>query len=306
MEEAKTFIAKDGATIAYRIKRRAETPLIAPSRVEPCPTLVLLHGLASNMTRWSEFTATTRLSKDCDLLRLDLRGHGGSMNRGRVGMEVWCDDLAALLRAEHVHRAELVGHCLGANLALWFARRHPDLVSGLVLIEPMFRAALSGPMATVATLRPLINALIPPLLALAALGVHRRHLATLDLAELDRAAREAMAAAGAFPTGRYASPAKDLRLLPLVVYLQDLLAVTGPLPDLASIHVPVLTLLSTGGAFGDPQITARLLAALPHGHMESLDALHWIPTEQPLAMREAIERWCARKGVNPGPPSRVP
>jgi pimeloyl-ACP methyl ester carboxylesterase len=292
MEESRTFITADGAAIAYRFKHRTETERAAPRR-----TLVLLHGLASNMTRWSEFTANTRLAADCDLMRLDLRGHGGSLNRGRVGMEIWCSDLAALLRAENVGRAELVGHCLGANLALWFARRHPDMVSGLVLIEPMFRAALSGRMATVAAMRPLITALIPALLALAALGVHRRRLATLDLAELDRAARKAMAAAGgSFPTGRYASPAKDLRLLPLVIYLQDLLAVTGPLPDLTNIHAPVLSLLSTGGAFGDPQVTARLLAALPQGRIERLDALHWIPTEQPLAMREAIEGWCDRSG----------
>lgn len=297
MEEVRTFIAKDGATIAYRIKRSAAVPLAVSGQAKARLTLVLLHGLASNMTRWSEFTSTTRLSKDCDLVRLDLRGHGGSLYRGRVGMEVWCSDLAALLRAENVDRVELVGHCLGANIALWFARRHPEMVSGLVLIEPMFRAALSGRMATVAALRPLIVTLIPPLLTLAALGVHRRSLATLDLAELDRAARKAMAAAGgSFPTGRYASPAKDLRLLPLVIYLQDLLAVTGPLPDLANIQAPVLSLLSTGGAFGDPQATSRLLASLPQGRIKHLDALHWIPTEQPLAMREAIEGWCDRHG----------
>ncbi len=288
MEEARTFITADSTTIAYRIMRRTETHRTSPRR-----TLVLLHGLASNMTRWTEFTTSTRLSEDCDILRLDLRGHGGSVSRGRIDMEVWCADLAALLRAEGVDKAELVGHCLGANIALWFARRHPELVSGLVLIEPMFRAALSGRMSTVLSLRPVIKALIPLLLALAALGVHRRRLESLDLAELDRTARKAMAEAG-FPTDRYASPLKDLRRLPLVVYLQALLAVTGPLPELSRIKAPVLTLLSTGGAFGDPQATARLLAALPQGRMENLDALHWIPTEQPVAMREAIERWCDR------------
>lgn len=288
MEESRTFIAADGAAVAYRIKRRANKKA-APTR----RTVVLLHGLASNMTRWSEFTATTRLAQDCDILRLDLRGHGGSVNRGRVGMDVWCSDLAALLGAEQVDQAELVGHCLGANLALCFARRHPDMVSGLVLIEPMFRAALCGRMATVTALRPLITALIPLLLALAASGLHRRRLATVDLAELDQATRKAMAAAGGtFPAGRYASPLSDLRLLPLVIYLQDLLAVTDPLPDLAKIHAPVLSLLSTGGAFGDPKVTARLLGRLPHGRIRFLDALHWIPTEQPLAMRAAIDDWC--------------
>ena len=290
MEESRTLIAADGAAVAYRIKRRSNRQSAPPRR-----TVVLVHGLASNMTRWSEFTATTRLAQDCDLVRLDLRGHSGSVNRGRVGMDVWCSDLAALLDAEHVDKAEVVGHCLGANLALCFARRHPDMVSGLVLIEPMFRAALCGRMATVSALRPVITALIPFLLALAASGLHRRRLATLDLAELDQTTRKAMATAGGtFPTGRYASPLNDLRLLPLVIYLQDLLAVTGPLPDLAKIHAPVLSLLSTGGAFGDPQVTARLLAALPQGRIKHLDALHWIPTEQPLAMRKAIEDWCDR------------
>lgn len=288
MEEARTFVTPDSTTIAYRIMRHAETHCTSPRR-----TIVLLHGLASNMTRWSEFTASTRLTEDCDLLRLDLRGHGGSVSRGRIDMNVWCADLAALLQAEGVDKAELVGHCLGANIALWFARLHPELVSGLVLIEPMFRAALSGRMSTVLSLRPVIKALIPPLLALAALGVHRRRLESLDLAELDHTARKAMTEAG-FPADRYASPFKDLRRLPLVAYLQALLAVTGPLPELSRIKAPVLTLLSTGGAFGDPQTTARLLDALPRGSMESLDALHWIPTEQPVPMREAIERWCDR------------
>jgi pimeloyl-ACP methyl ester carboxylesterase len=289
MEEARTFITADGATIAYRIKRRTAAPARAHPRSaaragQQHDPVVGIHGDHAS----------------CEGLRPAAPGPARPWRLPEPGPRrhgVWCGDLAALLRAEHVERAELIGHCLGANLALWFARRHPDMVSGLVLIEPMFRAALSGRMATVATLRPLIAALIPPLLALAALGVHRRRLATLDLAELDRAARKAMAAAGGtFPTGRYASPARDLRLLPLVVYLQDLLAVTGPLPDLSRLKAPVLTLLSTGGAFGDPQVTARLLAALPHGRIESLDALHWIPTEQPQAMREAIEGWCDRSG----------
>lgn len=282
-EAKRTFTAGDGAAIAYRLTRPA-----APRR-----TLVLLHGLASNLTRWSEFAAATRLAASWDILRLDLRGHGGSVCRGRVGMDVWCADLAALLAAEGVQQAVLVGHCLGANLALWFARREPERLAGLVLIEPMFRRALAGRLARVAALRPLLAALVPPLTALAALGLHRRRLAPLDLAELDRAARAAMATAGgAFPQARYASPLEDLRSLPTSVYLQDLVAVTGPLPELSSIHAPALAILSAGGTFSDPEATERLLAPLPDCRIVRIAAQHWIPTEQPEAMREAIEDWC--------------
>ncbi|WP_028577785.1 alpha/beta fold hydrolase [Desulfomicrobium escambiense] len=287
MERESVFTAADGARIAYRITRAG-----APRR-----TLVLLHGVASNMTRWWNFVGGTSLAQGWDILRLDLRGHGGSLCRGRVGMDVWSADLAALLRHEGVEQAEVVGHCLGANLALWFAWLHPDLVSGLVLIEPMFRAAITGQMTRVLHLRPVLAAMVRPLLALAARGVHRGSLPPLDLAELDRLAHEAMARTnGAFPTKRFSSPMHELRILPTVVYLQDLLAVTDPLPDLSAVRAPALALLSSGGIFGDPGMTVRCLEALPDCRIEHLDAVHWIPTEQPLAMREAIERWCGRHG----------
>lgn len=282
-EVQRSFVADDGAAIAYRLRRPG-----APRR-----TLVLLHGLASNLTRWSEFVATTRLAESWDILRLDLRGHGGSLWRGRIGMATWCADLAALLQAEGVPQAVLVGHCLGANAALHFAHRSPGAVAGLVLIEPMFREALRGPLARVAALRPLLAMSASALRVLAALGLHRRRLAPLDLEELDRQASAAMMReGGAFPERRYSSPWEDLSSLPTAAYFQDLLAVTDPLPELSHLRVPALAILSTGAAFSEPQLTLRLLEGLPDGRIVRLEARHWIPTEQPEAMREAIETWC--------------
>lgn len=284
METARTLVTRDNIRIAYQTTRTGT----------PRRTLVLLHGLASNMTRWSEFVATTSLIQNWDLLRLDLRGHGGSVCRTRADMDVWSDDVAELLRAEGAARAVLVGHCLGANLALRIAARRPELVAALVLIEPMFRQCLSGRMRAVAALRPLLSALVPFVLRLADWGLHRRRVDTIDLAELDRQARAAMADGGAFPAGRYASVVEDLRTMPTSMFLQDLVAVTGPLP-LPRIRVPVLALLSTGGAFGDPARTKHLLADLPGCRVELIDALHWIPTEQPAAMAAAIEGWCGEQ-----------
>jgi pimeloyl-ACP methyl ester carboxylesterase len=283
MELEKTFIARDGARLAYRLRRPG-----APRR-----TLVLIHGLASNLTRWSEFVATTRLASDWDILRPDLRGHGGSVWRGRVGVDVWSDDIAALLASEGVPRAVLAGHCLGASVALGFARRFPHAVDGLVLIEPMFRDALKGMLARVARWRAALVPAVAALTALAALGVHRRRLAPLDLEQLDREARAATARAGSgFPEERYSSPWEDLKSFPASIYLQDLLAVTGPLPDLAAVRAPALALLSSGAAFTNLALTARRLAELPRCETVVLDARHWIPTEQPEAMRSAIDAWC--------------
>lgn len=284
-EQSKTLVTADGVRLAYRLTRRDA----------PRPAVVLLHGMASNMTRWSEFVAGTGLADDWDLLRLDLRGHAGSVSHGRIGMDIWCADLAALLEAEAIPDAIVVGHCMGANLALHFAHRQPELVRGLVLIEPMYREALTGTLARAARFRPLISLTVPALRLMAMLGLYRRNLPPIDLAMLDREAREHMAAEKAgFPSQRYASPFEDLRHVPLVAYVQDMLAVTEPLPSPASVRPPTLTLLSQGSGFSSPTLTARLLADLPEGRIEQLDAEHWIPTEQPEAMRTLIEQWCER------------
>src|SRR3989442_4503179 len=70
-------------------------------------------------------------------------------------MDEWCADLAAVLEAERAPRAVVAGHCLGANIAVEFARRDPGAVLGLVLIEPMLRGALPGSLSATARLRPL-------------------------------------------------------------------------------------------------------------------------------------------------------
>lgn len=288
-EQARYWTTAAGVRLAYRLRRAAGAAAKGARRA-----VVLLHGMASNGTRWAEFTQETSLGEQWDLLRIDLRGHGEAMVRGRVGMSEWCDDLSAILAHEGIARAVLVGHCLGANLAVHFAWHHRNAVVAMVLIEPMLRQNLQGALAWAARLRPLLAAAVPLFLAPAACGLRRARLAPLDLRELDRTARETLAKTGKFPAARFASVREDLKSFPLVIYLQDLLAVTAPLPPLNEISVPTLVLLARGSGFRALEQTRRQLAVLPQAELLVLDAQHWIPTEQPVAMRLAIERWCAR------------
>ncbi len=279
----RTLRRPDGAAIGYRLWQPG-----APRRV-----LVLLHGVGSNMTRWTEFVGRTALRDSWDLLRLDLRGHGLSLHRGPIGMAEWCADLAAVLAAEGYPRAVIAGHCLGAGIATEFAVRHPGRAAGLILIEPVFRQALTGGMRRLARFRPLCIVLARLVLALNALGVHRRKLAPLDLEALDRETRALMAEAGSTEAlARYASPLADLRTTATAVYLQDLIALTGTTPEMKAIRAPALALVTPGGGFTDPAVTLRLVERLADCRVLSLQARHWIPTEQPEAMREAIEGWC--------------
>lgn len=284
VEAPRTLVTADGATIAYRLWRPG-----AVRRV-----LVLLHGVASNMTRWSEFVTVTRLRDSWDLLRLDLRGHGLSVHRGRIGMTEWCADLAAILDTEGYSRAVVAGHCLGAHIALEFAVRYPTKATSLVLIEPTLRAALTGPMRWMARLRWLFIPVVCLIHLLNSLRLYRRRLPRLDLEDLDRRTRAAMTARGS-PDAllrQYASPWSDLRTTPSAVYLQSLIAMTAEPPALSDVSIPTLALVSTGKLLSDPTITADLLAELPNCRIVRLDAQHWIPTEQPEAMRRAVEDWC--------------
>ncbi len=61
----------------------------------------------------------------------------------------------------------------------------------------------------------------------------------------------------------YSSPWEDLKFFPVGSYLQELLEMIRPLPELSRIPAPILALLSTGITYTDPQITRTLLAENP-------------------------------------------
>ena len=151
METPRTLVTPDGAVLSYRLWRSDATPR---------RLVVLLHGLASNMSRWSEFVEHTALKDSWDILQPDLRGHGESFSRTPVSLTQWSDDLLALLDSEGYEQAVLIGHSLGAQVAMQFAHRYPARVVGLVLIDPIFHDALRGSMRAIRIMRPVLGLVI--------------------------------------------------------------------------------------------------------------------------------------------------
>lgn len=287
MDTAHTFIAPDGTPLHYRRWRRGR---------ERTRLLVLLHGMASNLTRWSEFVERTQLKQTWDILRPDLRGHGESFTRGRIGIRRWCDDLLGILDAEGYDQAVVIGHSLGAHVALEFAARYPKRVAGLILIDPAFRNALRGKMRLALAGRPLLWLLVRAIRLLNALGLRRRYIPARDLQRLDEQTRAELLETGnpAAFVRRYSSVPADLRHFPTAHLIQEVYETLRPLPKLDAIAVPVLVLLSRGLTYTDPVRMRRALGPLRRVETVVIDAFHWPLTERPLEVREAIERWCDR------------
>ncbi|MGE5242345.1 MAG: alpha/beta fold hydrolase [Bacteroidota bacterium] len=287
MEIHRTLAAPDGASLGYRLWRGGA----APRRL-----IVLLHGVASNMTRWSEFVEFTTLKESWDILRLDLRGHGESFWRGRLRLERWCEDLRHILDAEQCEQALLIGHSLGAQVAVQFAARFPARVRGLVLIDPVFHDALRGALRTASRLKPALHLLIGSIRLLNALGLRRRHIPNRDLRQLDEATRVKLLNVGKKEEmiALYSSPWEDIKYFPTASFLQELLEIIRPLPPLSSLPMPILALLSTGITYTEPVATRRVLSGHPDMTIVAIDAHHWPLTEKPEQVRAAIERWCGR------------
>ncbi|ODR05820.1 alpha/beta hydrolase [Mycolicibacillus koreensis] len=96
--------------------------------------VLALHGLTGHGRRWEQL-AVEHLPQ-VSLLAPDLLGHGRSSWDAPWTIEANVAALAGLLDAEGGHPVLVVGHSFGGAIALAFARARPDLVSGLVLLDP--------------------------------------------------------------------------------------------------------------------------------------------------------------------------
>jgi pimeloyl-ACP methyl ester carboxylesterase len=107
--------------------------------------LLLLHGLGVSGAVWQALAR--RLSPTWAPIAPDLPGHGesdpaapgdpgDSGGSGGYTPEALADAMAGLLDSLRIERVPVVGHSLGALVALALAVYHPQRVTGVVLLDP--------------------------------------------------------------------------------------------------------------------------------------------------------------------------
>lgn len=96
------------------------------------PPLVLLHGIGGRASGWAPVQRICAAAA-YDSLAWDMPGYGHSPMVDPYDFDGLADALAALLDAQGIARAVLVGHSMGGMVALQMWARHPERVAALVL-----------------------------------------------------------------------------------------------------------------------------------------------------------------------------
>ena len=102
---------------------------------EDGPLLLLVHGLGGSLLNWSAIAPT--LAETCRVMAIDLVGFGRTQPLGRSPrIEDNRDLLARFIDAVIGHPVILVGNSMGGLISMLLTDERPDLVAGLVLVDP--------------------------------------------------------------------------------------------------------------------------------------------------------------------------
>ncbi len=96
--------------------------------------VLCIHGLTANCRNWD--TIAEALAPNHHVIAMDLRGRGCSEQPASgYSIDRHCGDVAALLGGLGLRSCALMGHSLGALIALAYAAKHPEQVERVVLID---------------------------------------------------------------------------------------------------------------------------------------------------------------------------
>lgn len=241
------------------------------------PPLLLVHGFPLTRAMWR--AQVEALSSRAHVIACDLRGMGESEPaEGTTTIEQFADDLVEFLDLRGVTPpVALAGLSMGGYVALQFAKRHPDRLARLALIDTRAGAdtpdaaagrRLLADKAVAGGMAPLLDAFLPKLLGPKTLAGRPGVVADLKAMVL------ANQVAGCAAALRGMAVRPDMK---------------GFLP---SIRVPTLVLVGADDAISTPAEMKDLAAAIPGSTFVVVQgAGHMTPMEDPAAVNAAMIKW---------------
>ncbi|MFP4130366.1 MAG: alpha/beta fold hydrolase [Halorhodospira sp.] len=257
------------------------------------PTWILLHGFSFSTATWRPLLP--RLAAERDTIAYDQIPYGLSEKPVHDGegpnpftLEANVDRLLALMDELGRERAVLVGNSSGAVIALEAARRAPERVAGVVLINPMvglerptFPAWLAG-LPQVERLSLLAARWLGDSTALLERSYHDPEAIT---PEREAQMRRATQMAG-----------WDRAWGQLIQRsVSEALAVRGPIE---AIDTPAQVIVGTADEVIPPADSRHVAEVLPNAELAEIEACGHVPQEEcPAEVAAAIAQWRQEHGL---------
>ncbi len=235
--------------------------------------ILLLHGIGGRAALWAASLAALAPRR---VIAMDMPGYDGT-RPALDGFEALADAAVALLDAQGVAQADVVGHSLGGMIALEMALRHPASVRRLVIVasspafgsrDPAFResflAARQKPLDAGIGMAGVAAALVPGMLG--------------PLAD-PAAAPAAMAAMASVDEAAYRATLATLTSF-------------DRRPDLPRVTQPTLLIAGEADQTAPPRGMARMAEAMPDARLLVIPGVgHLLPLEAPGVFHAALHEF---------------
>ena len=100
------------------------------------PPLIFLHGMLGSSYTFKFYAQNDKIQKHKSSILLDLRNHGLSGNSASMGYFNMAQDLNRfLIESEISEPVTLIGHSLGAKMAMQFSLLYPDKVHAVCSMD---------------------------------------------------------------------------------------------------------------------------------------------------------------------------
>jgi pimeloyl-ACP methyl ester carboxylesterase len=245
--------------------------------------VVLVHGTAARI--WG--ASIDALAVDHRVISYDRRSFGESSHRPLANMSRHVIDAAELIEQVAQQPALVVGWSMGGLIALELAVSRPELVRGLALIEPPFRAKTSP--------TPQMLGAVAAGIAFGKLGWHRRGASLFIRGVLRH--RD-----GAQGFDRLPPHVRESILANGPAITRELLSGTGEhltAEQIGRIAAPIELLVGTQSEAGFGLAAEQLQGLLPHAEVRWIEgAGHCLQLDAPAAVATAIARLQAKRHLD--------
>ncbi len=247
----------------------AATGGVTPNRADPA--IVLIHGAGMNSTIW-QLQTRYLAHRGYQAVAVDLPGHGRSEGEPLVDIAAYAEWLVRFLDAAELEKVNLVGHSMGALIAIEAAARLGDRCSSLVLMG----AATAMPVHPQLIADAESN--LPAASALMAAWGHAKP------AHIGRNPTPGM-----WMTGGARALVERSNPGVLAVDFKACAAYDGAAAAVAAIVTSTCIIIGMGDKMTPPKSGHALAGLFADPHvLELVDTGHSMMTEQPRAVREAI------------------